>query len=165
MRATSSSRGGTSSNATRAVRTSKGSAITAVASTTAFHVNTISMPKVCSRKTPIGPRRPKSFSKISRLRPAGYQRQRHERLDQRLARPAPPRQQPAQRHAAGQDQQRAQQRDPKREERDWENVAHASIRREKPNLANTFCASGPARNATSARAASGNRASLSTATG
>ncbi|OQB94161.1 MAG: hypothetical protein BWX86_01545 [Verrucomicrobia bacterium ADurb.Bin122] len=61
VRATCSKRTGTSSKATRAARTSSGSDITAVASTTAFQVNTISMPSVRSKNAPSGPRRPKSF--------------------------------------------------------------------------------------------------------
>ena len=84
--ATRSYRALTCSNPARAVRTRSGSPMIAIASTTAFHVNTISMPSRSSTR-PTLPRRPRSMSRMQPRRDRRHhQRQRHERLDQRRAR-------------------------------------------------------------------------------
>ena len=59
VRAMPTSRGSTSSNAVRAERTSSGNDMTAVAITTAFQVNTTSMP-LSARQRPSGARRASS---------------------------------------------------------------------------------------------------------
>ena len=61
VRARPTSRGSTSSKAVRAERTSSGKDITAIASTTAFQVNTTTMPWLASQP-PSGVRRPSASS-------------------------------------------------------------------------------------------------------
>src|SRR5512143_1311861 len=71
VRATASRRGFTSSKATRAVRTRRGRDITIIATTTAFHVKTTSMPKRACAARPPGPRRPRNFRSRSPVATGG----------------------------------------------------------------------------------------------
>ena len=71
VRATVSRRAGTPSNARRAVRVSNGSDMTAIASTTARHVNTMSVPVASCIQPPSAPRRPTRCNSTSPVATGG----------------------------------------------------------------------------------------------
>ena len=104
--ATRSYRALTCSNPARAVRTRSGSPMIAIASTTAFHVKTTSIPSRSS--TP--PDAAAAAQEHEQDQAGGdgrhHERQRHERLDQHAPGKLPPREQPGEDDARRQDQRR-----------------------------------------------------------